>query len=86
MVTFVNTTNEAQVFATSETFEIADGEGSYSKITIKEKLMGFPSDELYYDCFFHHYHFFLFGLHPKQQDIYFFLVRGSFLGFCLRTC
>lgn len=31
MVTFVNTTNEAQVFATSETFEIADGEGSYSK-------------------------------------------------------
>lgn len=53
---------------------------------IKEKLMGFPSDELYYDCFFHHYHFFLFGLHPKQQDIYFFLVRGSFLGFYLRTC
>lgn len=35
MVTFVNTTNEAQVFATSESFEIADGEGLYRKITIK---------------------------------------------------
>ncbi|ALO69306.1 hypothetical protein CNG03655 [Cryptococcus deneoformans JEC21] len=33
MVTFVNTTNEAQVFATSETFEIADGEVTNSTTT-----------------------------------------------------
>ncbi|OXG21470.1 hypothetical protein C367_04282 [Cryptococcus neoformans Ze90-1] len=33
MVTFVNTTNEAQVFATSESFEIADGEVTNSTTT-----------------------------------------------------
>lgn len=83
----MNTTNEAQVFATSEAFQIADGEGLCENKPIKRGINGgFPSREFHYDCFINDCYILIFHLHPKQQNNYFFLVRGTVLGFYLRTC